>query len=586
MIKHIIINVLFPKLKEDITNKSIGKIRSIVQKQKDFFALKKYEKNLDEVILQKYGTETFYDDLCKALLKNNNLHKLILRGKDRGLLDDKSDKEFVDDVLKHMVIPLYNRKNVVDALNYISDVIFCSFNELENADFIKLKNITKREEDISRQRIECVKKDTEKLLSNDKTILQELQTCKELILEPKDNKILSDSGNLKKSDVERIISGKYDLILSAKKQEDYFRVVADIKIDISTFNFNTFEEYVSYLRFSGKNAEFGVCYFALIDSQNIAVHKYEDTTYNGIKIRLPEIYVKEAPVTDNDITSMKVVITPQFDYESFQIENESGEIIIHNRQYKIEREIQGDNLYIHLLDKQTEHSCKVNLRICVKNTNPLITTTDLSIMQHDDTTAISNVEFFNIIRKTSIAKELVARRVSDGELLFVSQDVKCFQGDLLDNLDLKISFYSNLVRLERKLNVKFNVPNVIETDEVLNVEQILKVLEEGVTTLRTGQVTLNSNGIDFVDDNAIEKLTYAKEVMFLCHYQNITALDLELPISDYFRIVMFSNNLHFNDNGDIIMDCHDAYVYNEKLATLSENEIVDNLSHRILKISN
>lgn len=316
------------------------------------------------------------------------------------------------------------------------------------------------------------------------------------------------------------------------------------------------------------------------------MHKYEDTTYNGIKIRLPEIYVKEAPVTDNDITSMKVVITPQFDYESFQIENESGEIIIPNRQYKIEREIQGDNLYIHLLDKQTEHSCKVNLRICVKNTNPLITTTDLSIMQHDDTTAISNVEFFNIIRKTSIAKELVARRVSDGELLFVSQDVKCFQGDLLDNLDLKISFYSNLVRLERKLNVKFNVPNVIETDEVLNVEQILKVLEEGVTTLRTGQVTLNSNGIDFVDDNAIEKLTYAKEVMFLCHYQNITALDLELPISDYFRIVMFSNNLHFNDNGDIIMDCHDAYVYNEKLATLSENEIVDNLSHRILKISN
>lgn len=256
MIKHIIINVLFPKLKEDITNKSIGKIRSIVQKQKDFFALKKFEKNLDEVILQKYGTETFYDDLCKALLKNNNLHKLILRGKDRGLLDDKSDKEFVDDVLKHMVIPLYNRKNVVDALNYISDVIFCSFNELENADFIKLKNITKREEDISRQRIECVKKDTEKLLSNDKTILQELQTCKELLLEPKDNKILSDSGNLKESDVERIISGKYDLILSAKKKEDYFRVVADIKIDISTFNFNTFEEYVSYLRFSGKNAEF------------------------------------------------------------------------------------------------------------------------------------------------------------------------------------------------------------------------------------------------------------------------------------------------------------------------------------------
>ena len=586
MLKSIVVNVLFSKFKEDVTNKCIGKIRSDVQKRKDSFVLKNFEKNLDETVLQKYGTETFYDDLCKALLKNNNLHKLILRGKDRGLLDDKSDKEFIDGVLKDMIISLYNRKNVVDALNYISQIIFCSFNELENADNIKLKNIIKREQDISRQRIECVKKDTEKLLSNDQITHHKLQTITELLLEEKGNSILSNSGNLKESDVERIISGKYDLILSAKKQEDYFRVVADIKIDISTFNFNTFEEYVSYLRFSGKTAEFEVCSFALIDSQDTVVHKYEDTTYNGLKIRLPEIYVKEAPVTENGMGLMKVVITPKFDYESFQIENENGEIIITNRQYKIEREIKDDKLYIYLLDKQTEHSCKVNLRVSVKSTNPLLTTTDLSIVQYDATTAISNVEFFNIIRKMSIAKELVARRLSDGELLFISQDAKCFQGDLLDNLDLKISFYSNLLKLERKLNVKFNVPNVIEADEVLNVEQILKVLEEGVTTLRTGKVTLNSNGIDFVDDNAMEKLTCAKEVMFLCHYQNITVLDLELPISDYFRIVMFSNNLHFNDNGDIIMDCHNAYVYNEKLATLSENEIVDNLSRRILKISN
>ena len=338
------------------------------------------------------------------------------------------------------------------------------------------------------------------------------------------------------------------------------------------------------MRFSGKTAEFGVCSFALIDSKNIVVHKYEDTTYNGMKIRLPEIYVKQAPVTDVEISFMKVVVTPKFDYESFQIENENGEIIIPNRQYKIERDIQGDNLYIHLLDKQTEHSCKVNLRVCVKNTNPLISTTDLSIIQHDDTTAISNVEFFNTIDKMSTAKELVARRLSDGELLFVSQDVKCFQGDLLDNLDLKLSFYSNLVKLERKLNVKFNVPKAIEADEVLNVEQILKVLEDGVATLRTGKVTLNSNGIDFVDSDAIEKLTYAKEVMFLCYYRNITALDLELPVAEYFRIVMFSNDLHFNDNGDIVMNCHHAYVYNETLATLTENEIIENLAHGVLKI--
>lgn len=131
---------------------------------------------------------------------------------------------------------------------------------------------------------------------------------------------------------------------------------------------------------------------------------------------------------------------------------------------------------------------------------------------------------------------------------------------------------------------KISLLKVIEADEVLNVEQILKVLEDGVATLRTGKVTLNSNGIDFVDSDAIEKLTYAKEVMFLCYYRNITALDLELPVAEYFRIVMFSNDLHFNDNGDIVMNCHHAYVYNETLATLTENEIIENLAHGVLMI--
>ena len=44
------------------------------------------------------------------------------------------------------------------------------------------------------------------------------------------------------------------------------------------------------------------------------------------------------------------------------------------------------------------------------------------------------------------------------------------------------------------------------------------------------------------------------------------------------------DKLHFNDNGDIVMNCHHAYVYNETLATLPENEIIENLAHGVLKI--
>ena len=33
------------------------------------------------------------------------------------------------------------------------------------------------------------------------------------------------------------------------------------------------------------------------------------------------------------------------------------------------------------------------------------------------------------------------------------------------------------------------------------------------------------------------------------------------------------------------MNCHHAYVNNERLATLSENDIIENLSHGVLKIT-
>lgn len=175
MIKEKILKLLGDKLiekaKEIFEEESENKVKGVIDKKIDDYYLKRYREKLDEELLQKYGDEVFYDDLCKALLCNDHITKLMMRCKKRDLMDQESDEEFINNIMQQLPSNTYQKQEVRKVIEYISDITFKCFNELENEDSIKLANITIRTGDNT---INAVKGAANKILENQNKDMQSL----------------------------------------------------------------------------------------------------------------------------------------------------------------------------------------------------------------------------------------------------------------------------------------------------------------------------------------------------------------------------------------------------------------------------
>lgn len=176
---------LIEKSKEIFAEESENKVKGIVEEKIEEHFLKLYREKLDEELLEKYGDELFYDDLCKALLNNDNITKLLMRCKKRDLMDSQTDEEFIDNILQQLPANVHYEHEVRKILEYIYDVTFKCFNELENADSDKLANIVMHAGDVVQERIIEVKKDAAQILQNqnqgEERIQQGLNEIKQLL---------------------------------------------------------------------------------------------------------------------------------------------------------------------------------------------------------------------------------------------------------------------------------------------------------------------------------------------------------------------------------------------------------------------
>lgn len=176
---------LIEKSKEIFAEESENRVKGIVEEKIEEHFLKLYREKLDEELLEKYGDELFYDNLCKALLYNDNITMLLMRCKKRDLMDSQTDEEFIDNILQQLPANVYYEHEVRKILEYIYDVTFKCFNELENADSDKLANIVIHTGDVVQERIIEVKKDAVQILQNqnqgEKRIQQGLNEIKQLL---------------------------------------------------------------------------------------------------------------------------------------------------------------------------------------------------------------------------------------------------------------------------------------------------------------------------------------------------------------------------------------------------------------------
>lgn len=146
-------DILFEQCVELLTDSGIDRISTARNSYKEKKQYEKYRASLEEEILEKFGDERFYDELCNALLCCSDMDRLMERCMDRRTTDEESDEEFLQVVLERCILRPDEKARARECLKYILDKTFESFNHLCDAENIKLKNIIIRQEEKTREAI-------------------------------------------------------------------------------------------------------------------------------------------------------------------------------------------------------------------------------------------------------------------------------------------------------------------------------------------------------------------------------------------------------------------------------------------------
>ena len=143
----ILVEKITEKIKAEIEKESKFQISEFVDKH----VFDNYKDNIYKELLEKYGDEPFYNDLCNTLLRNNNLEILLERCKNHNILDDKTDIDLINQIMQENCMIIYNKSEVKKCLEGILKITFKTFNELKDPENIMLKNIIINESD----RVSC-----------------------------------------------------------------------------------------------------------------------------------------------------------------------------------------------------------------------------------------------------------------------------------------------------------------------------------------------------------------------------------------------------------------------------------------------
>lgn len=546
-------------------------------------ALTLYKKNLDEELLNKYGNGIFYDDLCDVLLQNNNLTVLLERCINRDLRDDETNEEFIERISGSLHLKIYSLSVIKSVLYHLCDMAYISFNQLKDPENIMLKNIINTGLANTRRCISGIKDDTDKIASKQDTLLEEVKEIhNSILLEQKQKSIWENMGLVKPEDIEFLKSGNYNLKVMAKDTANAFCLSAEIKINYSNFSFEAFEEYISYLRFSGKVGEFEVCRLLITAHTGEVVQEYEDRSYSGMKIKLPDAYIDEVTLEKLNFLSVYVQIKPDFKYVRWQIENTEGEVLIPDKKYKIEREIKENLLYVYIKDQSDRGQLLTDFIFIIESINPWKNITKIQITQKDDSKVSSNLEFCHLLEKIKKADELISRDAKTNLVGFRTKKLT-LQDNFLASIKVRKDFCRKLLLIENQFGLNFHIPHKIPVTELDNLNQIIDLIDYGVIATKEQEMTFTYEQLNSVNEPWQEMINTS--VMFMFYYQKITIFDVEIPVTDYFKVVMFGKLTQIN-NKQLKLNCQKSYMFNERLATLPEEQIISNLSKGIMNITN
>ncbi len=568
MTEALLIEKIITTIGKKIINKFVAKLKDQIHEHNMNSQLKEYKKNLELVLHSKYNNEPFYDSVSEIILKNED--KIIRRCFSRNIIDTKTANNFIDELVESYDLPApYERSRLTNILKNIMFATYITFNTPLDDNTRRMANIILNTRDEILDQIDSAKIDIKELLSSS-TSKSDVRLSN---VEQEIDKISLKIENLEKQlgspiraeEIKSFSWDDYNITLAAKKNEKDFCIDAEIEVDLRKTNFNSFDELLSFLRLKGEEAKFKVCFFVIKTHDGKVLKEYNNSSYNGLKMRLPTIYAKNCPLYNGDFQAMDVIIKPSVKYISFSVENDLGAVVIPFTKYIVTSNY-VDGIFNIVLKGEDNKGLiyKFDLQLTEENVSNQNTShkSNFSIIP---TKQNSVKQVFELYRRTYAlynSKSIICID-NDDNIIFETEDFHIHAKDIINEYKSKIDILRRLIQIENVYNLSINMPVIIEAIDIEQITFLSNVIEKGYSAINFDRVIISENDI-ISKEKYDSRILLSNDINFIFTVENnIYILDTRISLSDDIKIAVHSNEPMILEDGKFIIKSNKAYIFDE-----------------------
>lgn len=422
--------------------------------------------------------EGLREPLRKWLEEKDHLEAIWQRCYQRDLDDNKTDEEFVEDIIgSERWRDEAERESAKEFVYLLVKDTFEVFNKLRDENSRRLCNwmIKIASQGIARSKEEIMPQLGQRM--------QQIQTPAPLNISA--GVVLQD-----------LLHNKdYVLNVRAKNSEQAFRYVVWVKETEELARFRDEKQLLGYLNFTGKPMALTVARMQCFNQEGKLLQNFEAKNIPKM-MKLGQFY-SSVYSWDQDLMqnegAFQMIISPMANVLEMDICDGAGNPILLRLKQRITREVLSNgNLQLTLNGVDGGGKMEVIITCeLMESSSGKVTFRFINKKPQD---VYANLIYFKLLKKIHLADALVCYQSATGEEICRSEHFS----DLppLSEIEYNIAFYQSIQKVQKHFSIQFDLPNEYEIEDVNWLEKVAILLRDGIAIIKGIKLPNVFQGVD------------------------------------------------------------------------------------------
>ena len=531
MIKEIVFTTIVKPIISHVLKLAENKGSNILKTFSQEHFQKQFIENAQNDILTKYGDEKFYNDLSKLICKNAVLDSIYQKCYQADYNDYRTNKEFIDQLMLCENFCTYDQSIIKNAISYILDNTFKILNQPEYNDTRKIMNCLVGIRNIAFENLDEIKN----IVTKTQQEVNEMHSCLSSTNIENANTLQSMNNEYVLNPILQFMiknHNDYEIHLNSINGKPLFTVSLTVKYAGTISKFQTAQQFLSYLSFTGKSGSLEVVEIWVNNEVTEETFCYYKKQYDGPVCKLNDFEVasvSQLPDKEN-LSQENIIISvqPPIDTQFVTVENEDGEILIDNLRQGIFRQpqINGD-LKVTLRDLREGISVTSDF-INIFHNNMIISSS-IHLENNNSRTVSGWISYFSLLKRLRLSENLIFRDKKTGQFYGKCSGINSDMS--LDQIDNALALYKKLQKIQDENSIIFSMPQQFNDGNVTNINMLYDLYTKGDSKIDVSISIKKSQIVKEGSWNKENKFILSSTLKYICLF------DVKIDLIDSYLVM-------------------------------------------------